>query len=106
MKGTNQTDSETNPVPINRFFYPTQDAGRMALTHYLLHSVICVILFYNFGFGLYGKVGPLLGLLLAFFIYFVQIALSRLWLRRYKYGPVEWFWRSLTYGSWQSIKRE
>jgi uncharacterized protein len=86
-----------------KLFSPLQDVGRMALTHYLLQSMICTTLFYSYGLGLYGHVGPLLGILLSFLIYFVQIVLSRLWMRRFKYGPVEWLWRSLTYGTWQSI---
>lgn len=55
------------------------------------------IIFYNYGLGLYGQIGPSLGLLLTLAIYAVQLVLSTLWLKSYSYGPVEWVWRRLTY---------
>jgi len=77
---------------------PLARVGRMALSNYVLQSVICAFLFGGFGFGLYEKVGPagLLGITLA--SYLPQIPLSAWWLSHYRYGPLEWLWRSLTYG--------
>jgi uncharacterized protein len=72
--------------------------GRMALTNYLLQSVVCTLLFYNYGLGLYGRVSPAVGLVLTVTIFAVQIPLSAWWLRRFRFGPMEWVWRSLTYG--------
>jgi uncharacterized protein len=71
--------------------------GRTALTNYLLHTVICTALYYSWGFGLYGKVGPLAGLLPTVLIYAALLWISNWWLRRHAYGPMEWLWRSLTY---------
>ena len=71
--------------------------GRMALTNYLLQTVICVTLFYGFGFGLFGKFGALASTLIALGIFAVQIVLSSLWLKHFTYGPMEWIWRQLTY---------
>ena len=71
--------------------------GRTALTNYLLQTVICVTIFYGYGFGMFGKVGALLATLTAVAIFLVQIAVSSLWLRYFAYGPVEWIWRQLTY---------
>lgn len=71
----------------------------MALTNYLLQSLICTTIFYRYGLALFGKVGPSLGLLLTTTIFLIQIPLSVGWLRRFRFGPVEWLWRSLTY--WQ-----
>jgi uncharacterized protein len=74
-------------------------AGRMPLTNYLMQSLIACTLFQNWGIGLWGKVGPALGLLLAISIFFlVQVPLSRWWLAHYRFGPMEWLWRYATYG--------
>lgn len=72
-------------------------AGRMSLTHYLMQSIICTTLFYSYGLGLYGQLGPGLLLILAFVIYSVQLILSVLWFKRFNYGPMEWLWRKGTY---------
>lgn len=72
--------------------------GRMALTNYLLQTVIGITLFYGVGFGLAGRIGPTLYVALAVVIFLAQVALSTLWLRYFRYGPVEWIWRWLTYG--------
>ncbi len=71
--------------------------GRMALTNYLLQTIICVTLFYGYGFGLFGKFGALQSTLIALGIFAGQIVLSSIWLRYFAYGPMEWIWRQLTY---------
>jgi uncharacterized protein len=78
--------------------------GRMALTNYLTHSVLYVVLFTGVGFGLYGAVGPSLCLALTVAIFGAQIAFSRWWLARYHFGPAEWLWRTLTYGQLQPMR--
>jgi len=75
--------------------------GKMALTNYLLHSIICTTIFYGYGFGLYGKIGAFHGILIAIGIFLAQIPFSRFWLSRFHYGPFEWVWRTLTYGKLQ-----
>ena len=70
----------------------------MALTNYLMHSLICVTLSYGFGFGLWWRIGAAKAMSIALIIIAVQIPLSALWLSRFRYGPVEWVWRRLTYG--------
>lgn len=79
--------------------------GRMALTNYLSQSLIATTLFYGYGFGLYDQVVPTLMLVLVLVIFAAQIAFSRFWLAQYRFGPMEWLWRSLTYGQWQSLSR-
>jgi uncharacterized protein len=79
-------------------------AGRMALTNYLMQSVIGIALFYGIGLGWTGRVGPALVLPLVVLIFVAQVQLSAVWLRRFRYGPVEWLWRSLTYGQWQRLR--
>jgi uncharacterized protein len=84
---------------------PIGSVGRMALTNYLLQSLICTTLFYGYGLGLFGQVGPAVGLVLSVVIYAIQVPWSVWWLQRFQYGPMEWLWRVLTYGRRQPIRR-
>ncbi len=84
---------------------PLSYVGRMALSNYLTHSVVCTLLFYSYGFGLYGKITPVQNLLIALMIYPLQIPISKWWLSRYQFGPAEWLWRSLTYGKFQPMRK-
>jgi uncharacterized protein len=73
--------------------------GRMPLTNYLLQTLLATFIFYGWGLGFWGKIGPGLQLVLAVAIYFViQVPLSRWWLNRFTLGPMEYLWRVLTYG--------
>ncbi len=83
---------------------PLQAVGRLALTNYLLQTLICTTLFYAYGLGLYGMFGPAAAGLLAIAIYLFQVALSLLWTRRFQFGPAEWLWRSITYGRLQPMR--
>ena len=76
---------------------PVAPAGRMALTNYLAQTLICVTIFYGFGFGLYGSVSATQGVLIVIAIFLLQVVWSNLWFRKFRYGPMEWFWRTLTY---------
>ncbi|MGP1346862.1 MAG: DUF418 domain-containing protein [Phycisphaerales bacterium] len=71
--------------------------GRTAFSNYIFHSVVCTLLCYGYGFGLYGTLDRVAqwGVVLA--VWAVQIPLTLLWLRAYRYGPLEWAWRCLTY---------
>jgi len=79
--------------------------GRMPLTTYLCQSLICVTLFYGWGFGWAGHVGMAncVGLCLAIFV--VQIAVSHLWLRSFRFGPAEWVWRAVVYWKRPAMRR-
>jgi uncharacterized protein len=81
-----------------RRLMPFSYVGRMALTDYLLQSLICTTIFYSYGLGLYGRVGPLADLFIGIVIYGLQIPFSQWWLSTHRYGPMEWIWRRLTYG--------
>jgi uncharacterized protein len=85
-------------VDGRRFIDVFAPVGRMALTNYLMHSIACVTLSYGFGFGLWWKVGSSRAMAIAAAIILVQIPLSAWWLSRFRFGPVEWVWRRLTYG--------
>lgn len=78
-------------------------AGRMALSNYLTQSVVFVSVFNGFGLGLIGRVDPAAGLAMASSLYALQMAASRLWLSRFRIGPMEWVWRSATYGRLQPL---
>jgi len=83
---------------------PVAAAGRMALTNYLAQTLICVTLFYGFGFGLFGSVSATQGVFIVVAIYLLQVAWSNLWFRKFRYGPMEWFWRMLTYKKREPFK--
>lgn len=84
---------------------PLASVGRMALTNYILQSVICSILFSGYGAGLYEKIGAAGLWGTTFLIYLAQIPFSIWWLRKFQFGPLEWVWRSLTYKQRQPFVR-
>jgi uncharacterized protein len=85
-------------VDGRRFISVFAPVGRMALTNYLMHSIICVVLSYGFGFALWWRTGASRAMAIAAAIIVVQIPLSAWWLSRFRFGPVEWVWRRFTYG--------
>ena len=74
------------------------DVGRLALSNYLLQSVIGLVLFAGAGLALFGQLPRATLYLLVPAIWLLQLGLSVRWLRRYRFGPREWIWRWLTYG--------
>lgn len=72
--------------------------GRMALTNYLAESIIFSFIFYSYGLGLMGKLGSAPTALIAIALFALQVAISNWWLSKFYFGPVEWLWRSLSYG--------
>ncbi len=79
--------------------------GRMALTNYCSHSLVFIFLFYGIGLDLLGKVGSTFCWIASVLIFGIQIILSRWWLKQFRFGPLEWIWRSLTYGKLQAMSR-
>ena len=79
--------------------------GRTALTNYLLQSVIGTLIFYNYGLGFFG-LGPAILLPLTFVIFAAQLYASAWWMARFRFGPVEWLWRRLTYSGPLPMRRE
>jgi uncharacterized protein len=86
--------------PVRRAFAAV---GRMAITNYLMHSAICLVLFVLMGW--YGKLERHQLYYIVFAIWVFQLIFSPLWLRYFKFGPVEWLWRSLTYMKLQPMRR-
>ena len=86
-----------------RLFTPVAAVGRMALTNYLLQAAlivpVCIV------FGLFDKITPTTGLMLAAGVWSLQLPFSVLWLNTFRFGPAEWLWRSLTYGHFQPMQK-
>ncbi len=82
----------------HRKLSPLKWAGRMALTNYLMQSAAFNAVAYNYGLGMYSKLTGAVVLLYSVVFFLAQVWLSRWWLTRFRFGPVEWLWRSLTYG--------
>lgn len=80
---------------VLRVFAPL---GRMAFTNYLLQSMIFTWVFFGYGLGYFGRLDVAEALGLGIIVYMCQIALSFVWLHRYRFGPIEWLWRTLMYG--------
>ncbi|MEO6219064.1 MAG: DUF418 domain-containing protein [Ginsengibacter sp.] len=83
------------------FFAPV---GRMGLTNYIFHTIPYILLFDSFGLSLSGKIGPLYRLLLALPVFVVIILFSRWWFKYFRFGPLEWLWRLLTYLKFQPMR--
>jgi uncharacterized protein len=79
--------------------------GRMAFTNYLAQSVILGWIFYGYGLGLFGQLGVTSALTIGLAVYVAQVPFSAWWLGRYRYGPVEWLWRTLMYGNAQPMRK-
>lgn len=79
--------------------------GRMALTHYLGQSLLCTWLFYHYGLGAFGQMPRSMQLLFALALFAVQVGISHAWLRRFRFGPMEWLWRAMTYRQWPPMRR-
>ena len=79
--------------------------GRMALSNYLAHSIVMTTIFYTYGLGLYGEIPRLWQMAFVAGLVGLQLLWSPWWLARYRFGPFEWLWRSLTYWRLQPMRR-
>jgi uncharacterized protein len=77
--------------------------GRLALTVYLTQTLVFTTLFYGYGFGQVFRSGPVAVTAWAVLIFGAQIVACRWWSERFRFGPLEWIWRSLTYMKWQPL---
>lgn len=84
---------------------PLKYVGRMALTNYIMQSFIGLILFSSFGFKLYETLSPSETLLTAILVFIFQVILSKIWLTYFRFGPLEWIWRCLTYKELLTIRK-
>ena len=93
--------SDWMPKVVARF----AAVGRMALTNYFLQTLICTTIFYGHGLGWFGQVERTGQVLVVVAIWALQLIISPLWLARFRFGPFEWLWRSLTYWQRQPLQR-
>ncbi|MBS1599011.1 MAG: DUF418 domain-containing protein [Bacteroidetes bacterium] len=82
------------------------NVGRMTLTNYLMQSIICSMIFYGYGFKMFGMLQRHQLYYVVVCIWVFQIIFSNIWLQYFKFGPFEWLWRSLTYWKKQPLRRE
>ena len=90
--------------PGGRLLQSVSAVGRTALSNYLLQTVLCTTLFYGHGFGLFGSVERTGQVAIVLAVWIVQLIASSWWVKRFRYGPAERVWRSLTYGQLQPIR--
>ena len=88
---------------IGRLF---ANAGRMALTNYIAQSLLCSVLFYGWGLGLYGLLSYAEQWTVILSIWVLELIWSTWWLSRFHFGPLEWVWRSLVLKSPQVMRKE
>jgi len=79
--------------------------GRTAFSCYILTSLICTFVFYGHGLGLFGRVGRPGQWLVTVLVWTILLIAAPLWLERFRFGPLEWLWRTLTYGERQPMLR-
>lgn len=85
-------------VPIfHHILKPLKYVGRMSLTSYMTYSVVFTTIMYSYGFGKFGSFAPWQLVIIAMVYFVIQIVICKLWLQHFRYGPLEWIWRKLTY---------
>jgi uncharacterized protein len=90
---------------LGRFKKAIAAVGKMALTNYLMHSVICMFVFTGAGFGLFGQLERHQLYYVVFSIWIFQLIISPIWLNYFRFGPAEWLWRTLTYLKRQPMRK-
>ena len=87
-------------------FNLVRPVGQMAFTNYLTQSFLCGLFFYGIGFGYFGKLEIYQLYYVVAVVWVIQIIWSHVWLKYFRFGPLEWLWRSLTYWKKQPLKKE
>ena len=73
--------------------------GRLSLTNYLFTSAVAAVIIYSWGFGLYGRLAPIVAVFIVLAAFAFQVLASHWWTQRFRFGPAEWCWRAMTYGA-------
>ncbi|HET7896451.1 MAG TPA: DUF418 domain-containing protein, partial [Flavisolibacter sp.] len=89
--------------PLEKLLYVLEAAGKLALTNYLMQTLVCTCLFYGYGFGWYAHLSQFQLYFIAAELILVQSVFSVLWLRYFNYGPAEWLLRRLSSGRWLPV---
>lgn len=80
--------------------------GQMALTNYIFQTIMGILFYYGFGVGIGGDKGPSFFIPVAILFFFIQAVYSAWWMKRFRFGPLEWIWRQLTYGKSLPLKKQ
>ncbi len=88
--------------PLTR---PLAAVGQLALTNYLMQTVLCTFIFYGHGLGRFGMFERWEQFLVVVGVWVLQLVVSPIWLRYFRFGPAEWLWRSLSYLKLQPMRR-
>jgi len=80
--------------------------GRMSFSSYLSHTFFGILIFYSYGLGYFGQFPLWQVEIIAIIVFVVQVYLAKLWLKYYSFGPLEWLWRSLTYGQFLTMRND
>jgi uncharacterized protein len=91
--------------PLRRALGLLAPLGRMALTSYVLQSIVFGFVFYGYGLAYFGRMATTQAAILGVLVYVAQAFASAAWLARFRFGPLEWVWRSLTYGAPQPMRK-
>jgi uncharacterized protein len=91
---------------LARFLHPLGCVGRMALTNYLSQTLIVTFVFYGHGLGYFAMLDRPKMALIVLGVWLLQLVWSPIWLARFRFGPLEWLWRSLTYGRLEPLKKK
>jgi uncharacterized protein len=89
-----------------RYAQPVAAVGRTALSNYLLQSLLCTFIFYGHGLGWFGQVERTGQVQIVAVVWIVELVLTMFWLRYFRMGPVEWWWRAVTYCRWIPLRIE
>lgn len=90
---------------IKKLLYPFSCVGRMSLSNYLFHNICLSLIFYGYGLGLYGTIGPFQQIPILVALMAASLLLSSLWFKYYNFGPIEWLWRAGTYGYFSKLSK-
>lgn len=90
---------------MQSFFARLAAVGQMALTNYVMHTVICTLFFFGYGLNYYAEFQYYQIFYVVFAIWIFQLTVSPIWLRHFQFGPLEWLWRSLTYWKIQPMRK-
>jgi uncharacterized protein len=85
---------------FKKLFRPFAAVGQMALTNYLLQTIICTVFFYGYGMGYFARLTQFQLYFFVAEVMLLQMVFSVLWLRRFNYGPAEWLLRRISSGKW------
>ena len=101
---TSPTYAGHRSAALRRVAARLASVGQMAFTNYILTSLICTTILEGYGFGLFGKLQRYELYAVVLFVWLIVLVLSPIWLRRFRFGPLEWIWRSMTYWKRQPLR--